>query len=76
MMADRARSSLAGTTVTLQSAASLDGPWTDRWSATDGFTHPWIATTEDLGTHHLVTAQDPDPLNPARRFLRLKITRP
>ena len=70
------RSSLAGTTVTLQSAASLDGPWTDRWSAADGFTHPWIATTEDLGTHRIVTAQDPDPLDPARRFLRLKVTRP
>ena len=70
------RSSLTGTTVTLQSAASLDAPWTDRWNANDGFMHPWIATTQDLGTHRLVTAQDPDPLDPARRFLRLKVTRP
>jgi cyclophilin family peptidyl-prolyl cis-trans isomerase len=70
------RSNLAGTTVTLQSAASLNGPWTDRWSASNGFVHPWIAATEDLGTHRIVTARDPDPLDPARRFLRLKVTRP
>jgi cyclophilin family peptidyl-prolyl cis-trans isomerase len=70
------RSILSGTTVTLQSAASLAGPWNNQWTANDGFTHPWIATTEDLGSYHNVTAKDPEPLSPARQFLRLQVTRP
>lgn len=69
-------SNLDGTTVRLQSADSLAGPWSSQWTSSDGFTHPWIVTAEDLGSYHRVTARDPEPLNPARRFLRLQVTRP
>jgi cyclophilin family peptidyl-prolyl cis-trans isomerase len=67
---------LTGTTVTLQSAALPAGPWTDRWSSTEGFTHPWITTGTTTDDGITVTAKDPAPLNPGNRYLRLKITRP
>ena len=70
------RSMLTGATVSLQSAETLEGPWITRWSAGDGFTHPWIVSRQDQGTLGLVTARDPDPAPPGRRFLRLKMTRP
>ena len=70
------RASLLGTNVVLQSAESLNGPWTPRWGATDGFPHPWITSNILTGSQILVTARDPDPAPPFRRFLRLKVTRP
>ncbi len=70
------RSQLGGTTVQLQSAPATEGPWTTRWSATEGFTHPWIAGQQPQGDFSIITARDPDPLDPARRFLRLRATRP
>lgn len=70
------RSPLTGTHVTLQSAATLTGPWTDRWSSINGFTHPWITPGTSTDDGIAVTAKDPAPLNPTNRFLRLKISRP
>ena len=70
------RSPLTGTSVILQSAATLTGPWTDRWSSSDGLTHPWITTGATTDDAISIIARDPDPLDPSRRFLRLKVTRP
>ena len=70
------RNALLGTNVLLQSAESPNGPWSVRWTATDGFAHPWIVSHPIIPTLILVTAQDPDPFPPPRRFLRLKVTRP
>lgn len=69
------RTPLTGTSVTLQSAAVPAGPWTDRWSSSGGFTHPWITTGATTAETIVVTAKDPAPLNSANRFLRLKVTR-
>lgn len=66
----------AGTLVTVQSATDPAGPWADVWQSTDGFSHPWIASSTLAGGVASVVARDPaalpDPLT-AKKFLRLKI---
>ena len=73
------RRSMGGTALLLQSAESLGGPWTTRWTPGDGLAHPWIARWEELPDRQQVVARDPAPAGlpgEPRRFLRLKITRP
>ncbi len=67
---------LSDATVSLETAATLAGPWTPRWSLTDGFSHPWITAHVGSAESTLVTFRDPDPAPPTRLFLRLKVSGP
>lgn len=67
---------LSDATVSLETATTLAGPWTTRWSLTDGADHPWIVNHLDFADSTLITFSDPDPAPPMRLFLRLKVTAP
>jgi cyclophilin family peptidyl-prolyl cis-trans isomerase len=67
---------LSDATVSLETATTLAGPWTTRWSLTDGADHPWIVNHLDFADSTLITFSDPDPTPPTRLFLRLKVTAP
>lgn len=65
---------LSDTSVSLETATTLDGPWISRWTLTDGFSHPWITSHVDGVDSTLVHFREPNPLTAPRQFLRLKIT--
>ena len=65
----------SGISVGLESSETLDGPWTPRWTAQDGISHPWILSAVSSGNFQTITAQNPAPANLSRQFLRLKVTK-